>query len=256
LSTPFHFVKFRVTDIQWHLNQQNEYTCTVKGRAYNKKFFWLKSFPCTHEDLLKHTLQSGCVLTICVITKLPVSIVKSQYKSTNSPQLPSECVIEDGRVRLPKDMRTVLEICNFFNRAAVHLSKQMCYSQYTHAGTKTIEDWLTLKKPDVFEWAEEWEVFFNERQSCFDQTALMHASNCFEGFGKMKLGLIAQAVTRTLDDDLFQLCAFELCSTPGLQPNDIMRARSCWVHYMAFLKRHNIETLQFEFSVLPIEQED
>lgn len=117
LSAPIHFVKFRVSGIEWNLTQTNEYNCTMKGRAYNKKFSWLKNCPCSHEDLLKYALQSGCVVTICIVDKQPFGIVHSQYKGTNKPELPLECVVEDGRVRLPKDMRIVLEICNFFNRA-------------------------------------------------------------------------------------------------------------------------------------------
>jgi len=253
LAFPLHFVKFRIRAIRWELSQKNEYTCTLDGRAYNKKFYWPRTCPCSHGDLLKHSLQSGSVATICLINKTPISVVKCQYNRTDTPQLPAQCVVEDGRVRLPQDMRTVLEICNFFNRAGIRVSRQMCFHQYTHAGTRTVGDWMALRSYDVVEWDDEWETFFNERKCCFDQTALMYASNCFEGLGTLKLGLITHAVTSTPDDNLFKLCSFELCSTPGLQTEDIVRARSCWVHYLAFLKRHNIQALQLEFNVMPIE---
>ena len=256
LTSPLHFIKFRIRAMKWDLSQKNEYTCTLDGRAYNKKFHWLRACPCSHGDVLKHALHSGSVATICVINKQVVGVVKCQYNRTNTPQLPSECVVEDDQVRLPPDMRNVLEICNFFNRTGVTMSRQMCFQQYMHAGLKTVGDWLVLKKHDVVDWDDEWETFFNERKCCFDQTALMHASNCFEGFGALKLGLIAHAIRSTSDDTLFKLCSFELCSTAGLKAEDIVRAKSCWSHYLAFLKRHNIQALHLEFSVIPIEDDD
>lgn len=251
LAVPLHFVNFRVAAVRWRLTPACTYRCALVGRAFNPRYAALKKCRCSGGDVVRHALEQGCVATVAFIGGAPAWVVAARGGATGQPHLPVECVVEGGEVRAPPDLRAVMEIRAFMERAlGVALPLQKCWDHY-RAGAVTVGDWLALPTAAVADWDEEWADFFDRRRdACLDQPTLMHASGCFGDMGALKLAMVASAAPT-----VSAVCPYELCGAPGLSSGDVTAVLGAWARYTAFLDRHRLHTVQLQFEVRPIEEE-